>query len=360
VFLRQLAWLGLGPLFGCRSEELPMTSPTHDSASPTNSASSSASSPTDKPSTTDTSSQPYRLDFRVRGGMVMASVAEAGGARVEIHEWMTWLRVRADLGLAMMVLGRHNGDLQGRPVGLFAVKLRADELTALRELVESTKWAQLPPPTGGDVTASNLEIDYARGDLLIRREFNARSREFIAAIGTLLEALNQKCGAMLERPANALTVVVTATPDAGEAGLVQLSFELHNIGTGPVALVDPRVPAPNGQPRARFMLTANSQDGRPPMWTPIALPPLPEGQPELLTLAAGAKLIVPMQWRATQAGAFYMRGDWLDYDGPVPSAEHASVMPLPVDLADGYTAHGPYSVRGAAFSNAVPFTIAAK
>lgn len=322
-----------------------MTSPTHDSQSDNDA----------KPSTTETATEPYRLDFRVRGGGVMATV----GA-VEIHEWMTWLRVRSDLGVAMMVLGRHNGDLQGRPVGLFAVTLRADELDALRNLVESIKWAQLPPPTGGDVTASNLEIDYARGSLLIRREFNARNREFIAAIGSLLDPLNEKLGAMLERPANALTVVVSATPDPQTPGLVHLSFELHNIGTGPVALVDPRVPSPKGQPRARFMLTANSNDGRPPVWIPIALPPLPEGQPELLTLAAGGKLVVPMQWQATQAGSFYLRGDWIDYDGPPPTDEHAPVMPLPVDLADGYTGHGPYAVRGATFSNAIPFTIAAK
>ena len=327
-----------------------MTSPTQTSTQP---------SSDDDTSTVDAATQPYRLDFRVRGGGVMATVAEAGGARVEIHEWMTWLRVRSDLGLAMMVLGRHNGDLQGRPVGLFAVTLRADELDALRELVESTKWAQLPPPTGGDVTASNLEIDYAHGNLLIRREFNARNREFIAAIGTLLDSLNIKCGEMLERPANALTVVASATPDPNHAGLVQLSLELHNLGTGPVALVDPRVPASDGQPRGRWMLTAGSSD-RPPMWSPIALPPLPEGQPELVTLAAGAKLVVSMAWQSTQAGSFYLRGDWIDYGGPPPTAEHAPVMPLPVDFADGYTSHGPYAVRGAAFSNAVLFTIAAE
>ncbi len=329
-----------------------MTSPSNDSDSQTK----SDADPTK--STTDTDAQPFRLDFRVRGGGVMATVAEAGGARVEIHEWMTWLRVRSDLGLAMMVLGRHNGDLQGRPVGLFAVTLRADELATLREQVESVKWAQLPPPTGGDVTASTLEIDYARGSLLIRREFNARNREFIAAIGTLLDPLTERCGAMLERPANALTVVVSATPEPKQPGLVQLSFELHNIGTGPVALVDPRVAGADGQARGRFMLTADSNDGRPPMWSPIALPPLPEGEPELLTLPVGGKLVVPMPWQFNQAGSFYLRGDWYDYAGPQPTAEHAPVMPLPVDLDAAYTTHGPYAVRGAAFSHAVPFHIA--
>jgi hypothetical protein len=327
-----------------------MTSPSNDPAS--QSGTDAASTPAEG----DVAAAPFRLDFRVRGGGLMATVGETDGAQVEIHEWMTWLRVRSDLGLAVLILGRHNGDLQGQPVGLFASSLRAAELDELRGLVESIQWAQLPPPTGGDVTASTLEIDYARGNLLINRQFNARSREFIAAIGSLMDPLSDKLGQMLAAPANALTAVSALSPDAHDPALVHLRFELQNGGPGPIVVVDPRIPGADRRPRGRLMVTLQTEEFRPPVWAPIDLPPLPEGQPEQVTLAAGAKLVVPVSWRAPQAGTYYLRADWIDYVGP--AAELAPVMPLPADLGEGYAAHGAYAVRGAAFSHAVPFEVA--
>ncbi|MCC5884889.1 MAG: hypothetical protein JJT88_00475 [Gammaproteobacteria bacterium] len=289
----------------------------------------------------------------------MATVVETDSTLVEIHEWMTWLRVRSDLGLAMMILGRHNGDLQGRPVGLFSTRLDAEETETLRDLMESIDWDHLPPPAGGDAMGSHLEIDYARGDTRIQRQFNARNREFIAAIESLMDPVNARLGQMLAAPSNALTAVAAARVDARDPALVHLEFELRNDGSAAVVIVDPRLPGANGKPRGRLMVTKLSQDSRPPAWTPIDLPTLTERQPEPVTLTAGAKLVIPVSWRSPQPGTYYLRADWLDYVGVTPAEGYASVMPLPADFDAGHAGDiGAYAVRGAAFSSAVPFQLA--
>jgi hypothetical protein len=167
---------------------------------------------TETPEKTDTPQkppeEPFRLDFRVRGGERMASLPGPHGSALEIHEYSTWLRVRSDDQLSMLVLTRHNGDLVERSVGLFRMRLDDRQLAGLRRAVESTPWTKLPVPTRGDVTASMLEIDYKRGGLLIRREFNSRSREFITAIWPLMEQLNALMGVLLTRPAGAVAGAV--------------------------------------------------------------------------------------------------------------------------------------------------------
>ncbi|NVB38065.1 hypothetical protein G6O69_09495 [Pseudenhygromyxa sp. WMMC2535] len=325
-----------------------MTSPTADPQT------SPASGQSPGPSTD--ADNDFRLDFRVRGGDLMATLPglEPDDDPVEIHEYMTWLRVRGDLGLAMMVLSRHNGDLEGRPVGLFYVKLSAAELGDLRQRVESIKWAELPAPTGGDVTASTLELDYSHGSLLIRRQFNARNREFIAAIWPVMEALNAKQSGMLAAPANTLVVSASGTDDPAKAGASLVQVSLTNTGRGPVTIVDPRVPNAAGEARIELLFTAASQDPRPPTWAAIPLPALAEGAPEQVTIPAGGSLKIPTTWQA-QPGDYYLRGEWKDYVGPNPA--QLPVMPLGDVIGEPHTAHSLYIVRGAAFSKGTPFTV---
>ncbi|MFV8753691.1 hypothetical protein ACNOYE_24310 [Nannocystaceae bacterium ST9] len=312
----------------------------------------------------DPQDEAFRLDFRVRGGELMASLPGHFQTTIEIAEYGTWLRVRSDEKLAMLVLTRHNGDLVERPVGLFRMRLDDRQLAELRGAVESTGWTKLPRPSRGDVTASQLSIDYLRGGLLIRRDFNARSREFIVAIWPLMEQLNALMGTLLTRPAGAIAVAVASEPDPDDPGRRVSKLILSNPGSWPVVLTDPRVakPAHVQRSRARILVALAPREtpgmmAVPPRWVSVELPALAEGAPELQTLQAGGKLEIAVPWQAPGPGAYVMQGVWDDYAGPItPADDHLPIMPLRGDDEPAPTG-AVYPVRGAAFSVYASFVI---
>ncbi len=306
----------------------------------------------------------FRLDFRVRGGEPMASLPGPFQTTIEIAEYTTWLRVRSDEGLAMLVLTRHNGDLVERSVGLFRMRLDERQLAGLRSAVEATPWTKLPPPGRGDVTASQLAIDYKCEAKLIRREFNARSREFITAIWPLMEQLNALMVALLGRPAAAVAVAVATKIDPADPALRLLRMAVENVGSWPIVLTDPRVPqaARAAPPRARLLVAPAPSEtpgmmAVPPRWSTVEFPPLAAGEDDQHTLAGGGRIVLAVSWRPPHPGPFIVQGVWTDYGGAIREApDHLPIMPLRGD--DEPAPRGAaVPVRGAAFSSYTSFVV---
>lgn len=307
--------------------------------------------------------EPYRLDDHVMGGSIMATVAnpdDPNGQPLEVHEWMTWLRVRSDEGVGVLVVTRRDGDLPGQPVGLFRRRLDAAQLAALQQGVESVPWAKLPPPRGGDVIADHYAIEYNRGDLLIQRGFNAHNFEFIEAISPYMNAVGEIMKSIGERPVALVQATVTITADGSDPNLRQLALTLENPGSGSVIMTDPRVPPSPGVASPRMYLrVAPATDGwTEPSWTLLPLPTLGEGQPKVMLLPPGGRLDFAVPWRAPAPGTYYLQGAWIDYEGPVePLADQLPLVPLAVD-GPSPPADGPYPVRGATFAMGVSFDVA--
>lgn len=312
----------------------------------------------------DSKPTPFRLDFRVRGGEIYDRLPAPFDTQVEVAEYGTWLRVRSDDKLAMLVITRHNGDLVERPVGLFRMRLDARMLGDILAAVERTPWPKLPVPERGDITASMLTIDYRRGGLVIRREFNARSRTFIAAIWPLMETLHALMGALQARPAGVLAVSVASSIDPANPRARVLELYLANPGQWPIVITDPRVDAARHAPHARArLLVAPAPVERPgmmavpPRFVDVALGPLPEGAPRLIGLQGGGVQRFAVGWSAPAPGNYVMQGVWFDYGGPIAAVDDPlAMMPLAGD--DEPPAHGAiYPVRGAAFSAYTSFVV---
>lgn len=308
--------------------------------------------------------EPFRLDFRARGGERMASLPGPFDSTIEIVEYDTWLRVRSDDELAVLVITRHNGDLVDRPVGMFRMHLDERQLAALQKAVEDTQWSKLPRPSRGDVTASQLEIDYKRGGRLVRRGFNARNREFIAAIWPLMEHVQELMGTLLTRPTAVLSVSAIVEPDPADKQRRQVKLVLHNPGTASVVITDPRVEPPRGvaEPRAALLVAPAPHEtpgtmAVPPRFSTIALPPLPEGEDSTRILAPGDKLEIVVPWQPSSPGAYIVQAVWNDYAGPPQeSSDHLPPMPLPGDDEEPSTGTD-FPLRGAAFSAYAPFVL---
>ncbi|MFV8753692.1 hypothetical protein ACNOYE_24315 [Nannocystaceae bacterium ST9] len=290
----------------------------------------------------------FRLDFRSAGGHVMAQ----DGTQA-IHEWTSWLRVRSDERVAELVLTRHNGDMVERPVGRFRQTLDDAGLLALQQAIVATKWAELPEPQIGDPTANWLTFEYVAGETVIRREFSASAQAFMTAISPLLLVLNAAMSAPLAGPLAAIAVVAEAAR-AKPGKPVILTMRLRNLGTEPVVITDPRVPASgDAGPRARLLVAAKPGEMHMPSWTAIDLDPLPAGSPEVRVLEAGGELELATSWTPTLKGACLLQAVWQDYAGPIRAApDQLGFFPLP---EAGPSAAGPYPVRGAAFSSYASF-----
>ena len=110
------------------------------------------------------------------------------------------------------------------------------------------------------------------------------------------------------------------------------------------------------EPRARAWSCV--WDGwRDPSWVNLPMPTLPEGAPRTVILPAGGRLEFDVAWQASAVGTHYVRGEWIDYEGPVDAVPGLlPLLPLTVDgpLPD---TSGPYPVRGAAFAQGVEFVV---
>lgn len=277
-----------------------------------------------------------------------------GGGEVSpgVYATMTVLSVNGRTGQGLMLLNRHNGDLLGQPVGIFTHTFNPERMTDIVSAFESTKWADLPQPTKGDVNAPMLSVDYGRGTLIIQRSFNARSLEFIRSIPAVMKQVDDLATALVTKPARAVICSVERSTDG-------FSLVITNVGTGPVVLADPR-PADEteatGRGQVKVAIEVPEVPGSfamPPIWQTIPLA-LRGDSAASVTLAPGQSHKVPtVPWQPTASeGTYVAQAIWTDYAGPaVDHAKHLPLIPDPTAM----DAAKPYIIRGAAFSSYTKF-----
>lgn len=274
------------------------------------------------------------------------SVSAGDKYTADIYQMTTLLRLDAVSGRASMALNRHNGDLIGRPIGLFGGTLSREDLQTLTSAIESTHWAELPQPERGDVTAPLLGLDYLHDGLMIQRQFNARNMDFLQAIAPIMGPLRTSMATLLTQPQRALVVEAQARMNGSDA---ELSLILRNVGNGALLLSDPR----RGKASAwlRVALLEPTPPGTmeiPPTWIRVSLPEA-SGERTGLLLAAGQSVIIDAApWPIPKEGGNYLvQAIFDDYGGPPVNAD--AVLPF-APFPDQVDAR-PYVIRGAAFSS---------
>ncbi len=308
------------------------------------------------PNASDENANEFQLELLVEGGGIVAD---------DLAEYFTCLR--ADSKGALMILGRHNGDLVDRPVGCFGGALDQEAAMALANEVESVDWPGLAPPERGDITMSMLKLSYARGNRIIRRDFNARNVAFLVAIKPLMDHLTKLMRQLAMQPTRAVQVA------AGVAGMgadgITLQMSLAHRGDGPAMIRDPRHAvkiAVEDAKMSHFMVAPVPEETpgtmqMPPMWQRVEIAPAPDDSelPEHLTMDKGTVLdVTSVPFMPTEAGEYMVQAIWWDY-AAIKVPEPDSILPL---VPESYTAERasmdkPYPVRGAAFSSYKRFVV---
>ena len=213
----------------------------------------------------------FRLQFTSAGGE-----SYPGG----LYQWMSVLNVRGGMPpWASMMVTRHNGDLIGRPVGLFSGPLPSARVRRLVELLDAVDPAGLPKPSAGDVNANNLRLSYRRGTRELACACNVRDQAYLAVVGPVVAELAPLMSDLLLRPERAVTVSVEKSEGGGPG--TRLRLLLTNVGTGDVLVADPRAVSP-GSPEPRGYVQVAPRPARvpgemviPPRWQRVGLEPAP-------------------------------------------------------------------------------------
>lgn len=317
---------------------------------------------------------PFLLDLRSSSGRPLVTVDDGDGGELTLHEWTSWLRIRSDVvgfvapsispeddeitgfvppvfeddGIAVAIHLRDHQD-RGGGVGLHHARLELTELDAVREAIEQIDWPRLPQPLGGDFNAPHFSLRFASGNLMIHRQFNARSGNFIEAIAPLWRLLGKLMTRAMHGPSGTIEPSVKVNVDSEDPRRCHIRVGLHNRSIGPVALTDPRVPSSSGTPRIAVEIGERSADDEwisPFEWTTLALPALAEDAPQVLLLAARRGWTVDLPWVAPKPGYYQLRVRWVDYDGPVePLPGQTPFMPVP-SKGRAFVGSGPYPIRG--------------
>ena len=287
----------------------------------------------------DSAHQPFTLTFRSE----MDRFPTGGAA------YATVTRVSGQTGRAVMSINRWNPNLP-KPIGLFGNKLTREASEAISASVEATKWAELPPAKGGDISGAQLTIEYTRGGRVIRREFNSYNLELVRALGPVMSAIDTVLDQVTPHPLRALQLGIKRTPTG-----FRVSF--RNTGTGPILMADPRLPAaaPGTGTRGRVQVTAVPAS-RPGFDPPIPQPTFVElepatGTPPPVTLAPGQTLeLDTVPWKPAGPGDYVASASWVDYVGPTYDP-HAvmDATPDPSHVDDSR----PYVIRGGTFSTGI-------
>jgi hypothetical protein len=270
-----------------------------------------------------------------------------------IFEHMEVTRVDGRTGHALMLLNRPGSDLVGVPVGLFGTTLSRKQTAHLAATVDAIKWAALPKPQGGDVSSSTLSIDYGRGGHVVQRAFNASNGDIMELLEPLIAQMTELSATLEAAPQRAVALTVERT----SAGFKLI---LKNIGKGKVMLADARQAGATPGTTRGTVSVAEKLAEKPgtfeveATFIPVALRPL-GGVAAQVVLGPGERHEVEtVVWTAPHPGTYFVRATWEDYVGPEVDAK--SVLPMipdPAQLSDAR----PYVVRGAAFSEALMFTV---
>ncbi|PRP97583.1 hypothetical protein ENSA5_32760 [Enhygromyxa salina] len=320
---------------------------------------------------------PFQLDLCSAHGRKVASAAQIDDC-FDVREWTSWLRIRSEVsgyippsvapsddeatafvppvferdGLAVLVVARSFEDLTGSAIGLFYMRLDKQALEGIRAAVEQTPWIDLPRPIGGEFTAPQIRLHYARPGFVVQREFNAASGNFIEAIGPLWQLLCRHSERVAANACATLEMSLRADPDPESPRTWRLTLTLRNLGHDPIVLTDPRVPSTDGGP-PRLELRFGNEPAD-PLWplvetTPIATPSLPGDAGQVVTLAHRKRLEIEIPWTPPGPGHYRVLATWRDYRGPLEAVPgQTPFMPLPPS-GPPYFGSGPYPIRGALF-----------
>lgn len=286
----------------------------------------------------------YRLTFR--------STMDRIGNDPELFAYLNVLRIDGATGRAIMVLNREGGDLPGRPVGLFAATLKKEQILALGTAIEGVKWNETGGMKGGDITAATLSLDYARGTRIVQRDFNAMNGQALNAISAVMNEITNLMRMVGSHPARAIDVAVVRGPSG-------FKLVIRNVGTGAVAIADPRHPGRHDGSSCGWVGAAQDippvPGSGPIPLHPAGFPPL-GAAPPLVTIPAGKSIEVDtVAWAPSKSGKYFARGNWENYS-PV-GGEAKAFLPLVPDPVEIDHDTRPYRIRGAVFSAALFFTV---
>jgi hypothetical protein len=172
------------------------------------------------------------------------------------------------------------------------------------------------------------------------------------AIGAVMNEVTNLMRMVGRHPARAIDVAVVRGPSG-------FKLVIRNIGTGPVAIADPRHPGRHDGSTCGFVGAAQDIPAVPgsgpiPLH-PVAFPPL-GAAPPLVTIAAGKSIEVDtVAWAPAKSGKYFARGNWQNYT-PV-GGEAKAFLPLVPDPVEIDHDARPYRIRGAVFSDVLLFTV---
>ena len=267
--------------------------------------------------------------------------------------YLNVIRVDGASGRALMLVNRQGGDTI-HPIGLFAASLSPAQTTGIAAAIDGIKWADVPPPRGGDISAAMLALDYAHGSRIIQRSFNARNGEFLQAISPVMTQIDNVGALLLGQPMRAIDASVVRTAQG-------FKLVVRNIGTGPLMISDPRAATGADGKTCGMVEVAERKDpipgtfSSPPTFRSVPLQPLGDA-PASLVLGPGQKHVVEtVVWTPPHPGRYFAHAHWKDYDGP--KVDPKKIMPLIPDPAAAAADARPYVIRGAVFSESIKFDV---
>jgi len=294
----------------------------------------------------------FRLQYSVEGGEKHAT---------GLYQWMSALNIKGGASTrALMLVTRYNGDLPGRPVGLFSDPLGPVAVRRMVQQLDAVASANLPKSTGGgNPMGPTPRLEYQHGPHSISGAFNRGDQVFVNAIAPVVGDLIALMSEMLTKPERAVAVSVEQA-GSGRRGL-RLQFRLTNVGTGDVIVADPRLVSPvSPKPRgfvqvSPWPVTVPGQPARPPVWQRIALDAAPRDTEDTedtgVTIKPQESVVFQSAlWTAPASAVFVAQAVWEDYHGPVKIDPTKVQPPIPPEPG---TDDRPFVVRGAAFSKYV-------
>ncbi len=297
---------------------------------------------------------PPRIQLTVKGGELFP-----GG----LAQWMTDLIVQGGMpARCSLLMTRYNGDLIGRPVGLFSMPFQAMRLQRLVDQLMAVEPEKLPKGTSGDASASNLKLTFQNGSRNLTCAWNAADRRYRGAIAPAMDDLTALMTEVLTKPERAITVTAERTE---EGGVSRLRLRLTNVGIGEVIVADPRLatpltPEPRAYVQAAFLPPeVPGQMDLPPDWQRVSLEAAPAGLQDegVIIPAKGSVTFLTRPWTPPTSGEYVVQAVWQDYYGPIKINPLEVQAPVP-QSAD--TNDKPFVLRGAAFSSFLRFDSARK
>ncbi len=297
----------------------------------------------------------FRLFFSTKGG------GECGNG---LYEWTTVFNARGGaMPRGSMLLNRHNGDLVGKPVGLFSDVMPLTTARQLVKAIETVMAKDLPAPAGGDVRANTMKLEYQNGPQKFTADFNAMNRDYLSAIGPVIIEMQKVMMQLLTKPERAVVAAVERVADAGSA--IRFQLRLTNIGARELMVGDPRLPGKDvNKPRGvlRIAPAPIKKPGEmeiPPRWQPLLLELAPSGTIDTgVVIKPNESLVAAaMVWNPPKPGEYIVQGVWQDCAG----ATKVDASILQPAIPQGVVPETKMlMLRGAAFSKYLRIAIPAK